>query len=120
MSPTGYRASTSSHCHRPGVKLFPNILGEAMACRHPLRRTPISAIARSIIGRHRPDRSPPVNIDAMAAALLRIATLGEGERANMGAAARERVVSLFELRHVALQYRRLCAAVLDRSFAPYH
>jgi hypothetical protein len=36
----------------------------------------------------------------------------------MGAAARERVVSLFELRQVVLQYRRLYAAVLDRTFAP--
>ena len=54
----------------------------------------------------------------MAAALVRIVALGEAGRASMGVAARERVVNLFELRHVALQYRRLYAAVLDRTFAP--
>ena len=95
---------------------FPNIIGEAMACGVPCVATDVGDCA-SILG----DTGlivPTRNTEAMAAALEHIVGLGDDGRARMGDAARERVVSQFELRQVALQYRRLYAAVLDRTFAP--
>ncbi|MBC9031379.1 glycosyltransferase [Sphingomonas sp. JC676] len=95
---------------------FPNILGEAMACGIPCVATDIGD-CRSILG-ETGLTVPARNVEAMAAALGLITALGEAGRASMGAAARERVVTLFELRQVVLQYRRLYAAVLDQTFAP--
>jgi glycosyltransferase involved in cell wall biosynthesis len=95
---------------------FPNILGEAMACGIPCVATDIGD-CKSILG-ETGLTVPARNVEAMAAALGLVTALGEAGRATMGAAARERVVSLFELRQVVLQYRRLYAAVLDRTFAP--
>jgi len=95
---------------------FPNILGEAMACGIPCVATDIGD-CRSILG-ETGLTVPARNVEAMAAALMQVAALSDAGRQSMGAAARERVVRLFELRQVVLQYRRLYAAVRDRTFAP--
>jgi glycosyltransferase involved in cell wall biosynthesis len=84
---------------------FPLVLGEAMACGVPCVATDLGD-CRALVGRTG-EIVPPRDSVALAAAWHRLLSAPEGVRAQRGRAARQRVLSHFELSLVARQYRRI-------------
>lgn len=84
---------------------FPNVLGEAMACGVPCVTTDVGDAA-SMVG----DTGfvAPANDEAgLAEALDRALVLSDGERRSLGARARSRIASLFDVVEVTGRYANL-------------
>lgn len=89
---------------------FSNTLGEAMACAVPCVATDVGDSAW-IVGEGGLV-VPPDDVPALAAAVLRIASLDVDSRRSMGTLARARVSGCFSLATVAGQYEKLYEEVL--------
>lgn len=81
---------------------FPNAVGEAMACGVPCVVTDVGASAELVgnTGRVVPARAP----EALAAALAEQVQAGQGLRAKLGSAARERIVRNYEQGAIVQRY----------------
>lgn len=84
---------------------FPNVIGEALACGVPVITTDIGDSA-SIVGRHG-IVVPPGDTQAMANAIVSLASMSPGKRARMGEAGRKRIVENFSISRIAARYRDL-------------
>ena len=92
---------------------FPNILGEAMACGVPCIATDVGDSAW-VVGESGLI-VPPRDIEAMGAALARMAGLDVTTRRNLGATGRARAIAHFDINDIAVQYRRLYASAVQRA-----
>jgi glycosyltransferase involved in cell wall biosynthesis len=95
---------------------FANVLGEAMACGVPCVTTDIGDSAW-IVG----DAGivvPPRDPEALAAGLGRLAALGRDGRAQLGAAARARVLEHFEVDDIVGRYQALYERCGELERAP--
>lgn len=91
---------------------FPNVIGEAMASAVPCVVTDVSDLPWVVgeTGRVVPPRDPT----ALAAAWADLIELGADGRAELGRAARARVIQYFPLRLVVAQYEDLYESVIAR------
>jgi glycosyltransferase involved in cell wall biosynthesis len=94
---------------------FPNVIGEAMSCGVPCVVTDVgdSALVVGDAG----TSVQPRDVPALARALDALVTMDRGERARLGARARQRVVERFSLQSVVQQYESLYIEVHDRAHA---
>ncbi|HXP31159.1 MAG TPA: glycosyltransferase [Stellaceae bacterium] len=84
---------------------FPNVLGEAMACGVPCVATDVGDSA-AIIG----DTGrvvPPADAEALASSVLELLAQGRNEIAQLGMAARARILERYSLAAVIQRYERL-------------
>ena len=90
---------------------FPNVLGEAMACGVPCVATDVgdSALIVGDTGRV----VPPKNPEALAAAWRELLLMEAGERAVLGAAARQRVLDNFNLPTIVKCYETLYQEIIE-------
>lgn len=90
---------------------FPNILGEAMACGVPCVATNVGDSVHIIgdTGHAVQPRDPA----GLADAILQLLVLGSDGRRRLGRAARQRVLSLFSLKHIVSEYE----ALYDRALS---
>ncbi|HYO10815.1 MAG TPA: glycosyltransferase [Tepidisphaeraceae bacterium] len=86
---------------------FPLAVGEAMACGVPCAVTDVGD-SRLIVG-DTGQVAPPRDPDALAAAWTQILAMPPEQRRQLGAAARERIVRLFDLTAVTRRYEQLYA-----------
>jgi glycosyltransferase involved in cell wall biosynthesis len=91
---------------------FPNAVGEAMACAVPCVATAVGDCA-DVIG-DTGEIVPPRDPAALAAAVRRLLDLPDGERRALGARARERVMTRYDIVNVAAEYARLYKELLGR------
>jgi len=84
---------------------FCNAIGEAMACGVPCVATDVGDSA-PIIG-HTGRVVPPRDASALADAWASLLGMPEKDRRALGAAARERIASLFQLRQIIRKYKEL-------------
>jgi glycosyltransferase involved in cell wall biosynthesis len=84
---------------------FPLVIGEAMACGIPCVGTDVGDTAELIgdTGRTVPPRKP----GQLAGAAVKILSLPEGERRELGRKARERIMENFEIRKIADLYSQV-------------
>ena len=97
------------------TEAFPNVIGEAMSCGVPCVSTDVGDALQIIgeTGRVVPVQSPP----QFAEALLELLNLPEGNRLQLGASARQRVVDRFELAHSTGQFVDLWRELAGRPAA---
>lgn len=84
---------------------FPNVIGEAMSCSVPCAVTDVGDSAM-IVG----DTGivvPPCNSEALANAWKKLIEMGSEQRANLGKAARQRILECFSLESIVHQYESL-------------
>lgn len=84
---------------------FPNVLGEAMSCEVSCIATDVGD-SSLIVG----DTGlvvPPGNTEALAEAMLKMATMPAAERQKMGQKARQRIVDHYELKQSTAAYEQL-------------
>ncbi len=95
---------------------FPNAVGEAMACGVPCAVTDVgdSALLVGDTGRVVPRR----DADALAQSWRDLLDMDGGERQKLGAAARRRVETHFDIRAVAARYGRLYEETAEKERAP--
>lgn len=96
---------------------FPNVLGEAMACGVPCAATDVGDSAY-IVG----DTGSVVSagdMDGLAHALAGILQLPMAERLALGAAARIRVATYFEIGHITRQYEAFYAELASTGSAEH-
>ena len=88
---------------------FPNAIGEAMACGVPCVASDVGDAAQIIAetGTVAPPRDP----DALAAAMLRLLALTPIQFAELGAAARERIVARYSLAAAVARYEAIYATI---------
>jgi glycosyltransferase involved in cell wall biosynthesis len=91
---------------------FPNILGEAMASGVPCVATDVGDSAW-VVG-EAGAVVPPRDAEAMAKAIIGIASLDPEQREILAGKARSRVLELFEVGAVSRRYHALYASVLER------
>lgn len=89
---------------------FPNVLGEAMACAVPCVATNVgdSALIIQNYGRVVPPRSP----EKLAEAWAELLEKGPAERKRLGLAARERIVSNYNIKKICECYAQLYSEVI--------
>ncbi|MDQ2799317.1 MAG: glycosyltransferase [Armatimonadota bacterium] len=89
---------------------FPNAVGEAMACGIPCAVTDVgdSAMLVGDTGRIVPRRDAP----ALANAWREMLDMGEEDRRRLGALARQRVETHFDIKEIALSYQRLYQEIM--------
>ena len=92
---------------------FPLVLGEAMACGVPCVATDVgdSALIVGTTGKIVPSRDPA----ALAAGWAELLCLDAAARANLGIAARRRVVESFDLTAVTRRYESVYEAVVSNA-----
>ncbi len=97
---------------------FPNILGEALASGVPCVTTDVgdSAWVVGDVGQV----VAPRDVDGLAQAICRMASLDPSERQTLSEQGRSRVLSLFEIGAVTRRYRALYASVLGRRHHDNH
>jgi glycosyltransferase involved in cell wall biosynthesis len=92
---------------------FPNVIGEAMACSVPCVVTDVGECA-AIVG----DTGrvvPPKNPETLANTWRELLEAGPSSRARLGAAARQRVASEFDIAVIASRYLALYDDVTEQS-----
>lgn len=97
---------------------FPNVLGEAMACGVPCVATDVGD-STLIIG----DTGfivPPRDPRALAAAILRMASLDETERQSLGNRARARIVANYSMAGLVQAYEALYESVIAEQAQARH
>ncbi len=94
---------------------FPNAIGEAMACGIPCAVTDVgdSALLVGETGRVVPPRDP----QALAAAWREMLEMGKEGRGRLGALARRRVETHFDIKEIALSYQRLYQEIMTTCAA---
>lgn len=90
---------------------FPNVIGEAMSCGVPCVATDVGDCSWVIGDTGR--LVSPRDADGLAKAWLELIEMGESERAQLGAAARARVIENFSLESVVRRYEELYLSVLS-------
>lgn len=100
-------------CLSSSSEAFPNVLGEAMACGLPCVATDVGDCARLLDGLGR--IVPPGDSDAMAAAIVELARMDVAQRAEMGKAARARIVTSYGLDAAVDRYAELYHSILKRE-----
>jgi glycosyltransferase involved in cell wall biosynthesis len=92
---------------------FPNVIGEAMSCGVPCVATDVGDSRRIIgdAGRIVPPRSPSILADA----LLELLQMPEEKKRELGQKARARIVDLFSIDNIILDYNSLYEEVLSRK-----
>jgi glycosyltransferase involved in cell wall biosynthesis len=90
---------------------FPLVLGEAMACGVPCVATDVgdSALILGDTGKVVPPRDPA----ALAAGWAALLSIGAAARAELGIAARRRVIELFDLTSVTRRYEAIYDSVIS-------
>jgi glycosyltransferase involved in cell wall biosynthesis len=110
-------AALDAYVSSSTTEAFSNSIGEAMSCSLPCVVTDVgdSAVIVGDAGRVVPPRDP----EALAAAMIAIHDLGSAGRRTLGAQARQRMVSEFDIEAVAQRYGALYRALADgeRSMA---
>ena len=84
---------------------FPNVIGEAMACEIPCVVTDVGDSA--IIVKDAGFVIPPKNPKALGEAIIKIIEMGEEERREMGARARNRIINNYSIEKVVNSYEQL-------------
>ncbi|BFU93733.1 MAG: glycosyl transferase [Nitrospira sp.] len=84
---------------------FPNVVGEAMACGVPCVVTDVGDAAL-LVGDAGGRVVPPRKAESLARQWLDLIGMGRDARRQLGAAARERIRTSFDLRSVARRYER--------------
>ncbi len=92
---------------------FPNVVGEAMACAVPVVSTAVGDAA-AIIG-STGIIVPPRDPAAMAAAWRQLMDLGRNRRADMGVAARQRIVENYGLPAIIARYEAIYEALAGQG-----
>lgn len=92
---------------------MPLALAEAMAMEKPVIATDVGGV-RELIG-ERGSIVAPNDSDALAAAMLTLMSLTEGERKAIGRAARERILQHFSINAKALEWELLYEQTLSES-----
>jgi glycosyltransferase involved in cell wall biosynthesis len=89
---------------------FPNVVGEAMSCGVPCVVTDVGDAPRIVDGAGFvvPRRDPA----AIADAVVRMLQLSDGERANLGTQARERILAEYSIDTAVDDYLDVCANLL--------
>lgn len=92
---------------------FPLVIGEAMACGLPCVGTDVGDTAELIgdTGFTVPPREP----DQLAKAVVRVLSLPEGDRQELGRKARARIVENFEIRKIAGLYEKVWLQVTEQK-----
>jgi len=92
---------------------FPLVIGEAMACGIPCVGTDVGDTAE-LIG-ETGFIVPPREQGQLAEAVVRVLSLPENERQELGRKARERIVDNFEIRKIAGLYEKVWLQVTERK-----
>jgi len=90
---------------------FPNAIGEAMACGVPAVATEVGDAAALIAGTG--SIVPPRDPGALASAALAILGRAQDSRAQLGEAARKRIIDRYGLKAMVERYERVYGAIAE-------